>query len=115
MAIDGWLQGRPGQLRDLMLATALTTAAVLPIVLPVLPPTYIGWAYKMSQVLGETTGWPQLVRAVDTVWMSLPPRQRANAVIFTADYSEASAINELGRATGLPPRAGRTASGGEGR
>ncbi len=43
MAIDGWLQARPGQMRNLMLATALT-----------------------------------------------------------ADYSEASAINELGRATRLP-------------
>jgi len=36
------------------------------------------------------------------VWESLPPRQRAGAVIFTADYGEAGAINELGRGTGLP-------------
>ena len=102
VAIDGWLQARPGRLRNLMLATALTTAAALPLVLPVLPPADIGWTYKTSQVLGETTGWPQLVRTVDTVWMSLPPRQRASAVIFTADYGEAGAINELGRGTGLP-------------
>jgi hypothetical protein len=36
------------------------------------------------------------------VWKSLPPRQRASAVIFTGDYGEAGAINELGRGTGLP-------------
>ncbi len=36
------------------------------------------------------------------VWTSLPPRQRASAVIFTSDYGEASAINVLGRAMGLP-------------
>jgi hypothetical protein len=34
------------------------------------------------------------------VWRSLPPAQRAHAVIFTADYGEAGAIDELG--TGLP-------------
>lgn len=102
VAIDGWLQARRGRVRNLMLATALTTALVLPIVLPVLPPADIGWTYKISQVSGETVGWPQIVRTVDKVWMSLPPRQRASAVIFTDDYSEAGAINELGRGMGLP-------------
>jgi len=33
---------------------------------------------------------------------SLPPAQRAHAVIYTANYGEAGAINELGRADGLP-------------
>jgi hypothetical protein len=42
------------------------------------------------------------VGTVDSVWKSLPPEQRANAVIFTGNYSEASAINELGRKVGLP-------------
>jgi hypothetical protein len=42
VAIDGWLHARPGRMRNLMLATALTAAAVLPIVLPVLPPADIG-------------------------------------------------------------------------
>jgi hypothetical protein len=74
----------------------------VPVVLPVLPIADIGWTYKTSQALGETVGWPQLVRTVDTVWMSLPARQRASGVIFTADYSEAGAINELGRGMGLP-------------
>ncbi len=82
VAIDGWLQARPGRLRNLMLATALTTAAVLPAVLPVLPPADTGWTYKTSPTLDETIGWPQLAR--------------------TADYAEAGAINELGRGTGLP-------------
>jgi hypothetical protein len=36
------------------------------------------------------------------VWTSLPPGQRASAGIFTANYGEAGAINELGRGTGLP-------------
>jgi hypothetical protein len=38
VAIDGWLHARSGRLRNLMLATAVTTAVALPAVLPVLPP-----------------------------------------------------------------------------
>jgi hypothetical protein len=102
VAIDGWLAARPGRLRNLMLLTALTTAVSLLIVLPVLPAGDIAWTYKTNPTLGETVGWPQFVRTVEVAWRSLPPRQRAGAVIFAADYGEAGAINELGRGTGLP-------------
>jgi hypothetical protein len=57
---------------------------------------------KIDTTPGETVGWPELVRTVDAVWTSLPPSQRASAVIFTYDYADAGAINELGRGTGLP-------------
>ena len=102
VAIDAWLQARPGRLRNLLLASALTTAVAVPIVLPVLPAADIAWTYETNPTLGETVGWPQFVRTVDGVWKSLPPSQRASAVIFTADYGEAAAINEPGRGTGLP-------------
>ena len=95
VAIDGWLAARRGRMRDLMVATAISTAVALPLVLPVLPAADIGWTYKVNQQLAESMGWPQLVRTVRTVWTSLPPSQRASAVIFTADYGEAGAINEL--------------------
>jgi hypothetical protein len=72
------------------------------LVLPVLPPTGIGPRHAMDSTLAETVGWPQLVGTVRTVWLSMPPDQRPDAVIFTADYSEAGAINELGRDSGLP-------------
>jgi hypothetical protein len=102
VAIDGWLQARPGRLRRLLLVTAVTAAVPALFILPLLPAPEIGWTYKTNQTLGETVGWPQLISAVDTTWKSLPPGQRRNAVIFTADYGEAGAINELGRGTGLP-------------
>ncbi len=38
----------------------------------------------------------------DEVWSSLSPAQRAHGLIFTVDYGEAGAINELGRGLGLP-------------
>jgi 4-amino-4-deoxy-L-arabinose transferase-like glycosyltransferase len=102
VAIDGWLAARPGRLRNLLLATALTTAVAVPLVLPVLPPADIGGTYKVNQQLAESIGWPQLVSTVRTVWTSLPPRQRASTVIFTSNYGEAGAISELGRGTSLP-------------
>ena len=79
MAIDAWLQDRPGRLRNLLLARALTTAVAVPLVLPVLPAADIGWTYKINPTLGETVGWPQFARTVDGVWKSLPARQRASA------------------------------------
>ena len=51
VAVDGWLAARPGRVRNLMLATALTTAAALPLVLPVLPAADAGWTYKVSQAI----------------------------------------------------------------
>ncbi len=102
VGIDGWLAARPGRVRNLMLATALTTAAALPLVLPVLPAADVGWTYQVDPVNGDSIGWPQLVQAVQKAWLSLPPAQRAHAVIFTDNYGEAGAINELGRTDGLP-------------
>jgi hypothetical protein len=82
--------------------TALITVFSLPLVLPVLPASDIGWTYGANQQLGETVGWPELVRTVGSVWHSLPADERTRAVIFTADYGEAGAIDELGRGSGLP-------------
>jgi Dolichyl-phosphate-mannose-protein mannosyltransferase len=102
VAVDGWLAARPGRLRTLLLATAVTAAAALPLTLPVLPAADIGWTRKVNPPLAESIGWPQLASTVRTVWDSLPPAQRASAVIFTSDYGEASALNVLGRGIGLP-------------
>lgn len=90
------------RLRRRMAWVGLTTALSLPLVLPVLPALDIGWVYGVNTSLAEEVGWPQLVHSVSAVWRTLPASQRAEAVIFTADYGEAGAINELGRASGLP-------------
>ena len=102
VSLDSWLHERPARLRRLLTVLAALTVVPALTVLPVLPPGDVAWTYKLSAVSGETIGWPQLVGTVQAVWRSLPPEQRAKAVIFTADYSEAAAINELGRVTGLP-------------
>jgi 4-amino-4-deoxy-L-arabinose transferase-like glycosyltransferase len=102
VSIEGWLDARSVRLRRLLALAALTTVLSLPIVLPILPPGDTGWTYAANQSLGETIGWPELVQTVSSVWHSLPADERSQAVIFTADYGEAGAINELGRSTGLP-------------
>lgn len=90
------------RLRRRMAWVGLTTALSLPLVLPVLPASDIGWVYGVNTSLAEEVGWPQLVHSVAVVWHTVPASQRAQAVIFTADYGEAGAINELGRGSGLP-------------
>ncbi len=102
VSLETWLSARPQRWRRLMGWTALSSALTLPAVLPVLPAKDIGWVYKLNQAPAESVGWPQLAHSVATVWRSLPGPERANGVIFTVDYGEAGAINELGRGQGLP-------------
>ncbi|MGQ4512003.1 glycosyltransferase family 39 protein [Streptomyces sp. DW26H14] len=102
VGIDEWLYAERPRRYRLLTATGLTAALSAVVVLPVLPPSDVGWTYGISATSGETIGWPQLVTTVDGAWKALPARQRADAVIFTADYSEAGAVNELGRGYGLP-------------
>ena len=100
VAIDGWLAARAARLRRLLLGTAVSVAVAVPLVLPVLPPSDVGWTQTINPVLAESAGWPQLVSTVRSVWSSLPAGQRASTVIFASNYGEASAINVLG--SGLP-------------
>ena len=102
VAIDGWLAARKSRLRTLLLATAISFALTVPVVLPVLPARDLGRTEKINAVMAESVGWPQLVSSVRAVWFTLPPSQRADAVIFASNYGEASAINVLGQGTGLP-------------
>ena len=96
-----WAQRARGP-RRLLAFAAVTTLAALPLVLPVLPASDVGWTYAVNQSLGESIGWPELVHTVAHAWRSLPAATRTRAVIFTADYGEAGAINELGRGLGMP-------------
>jgi hypothetical protein len=102
VGLDAWLHARPARWYRLLTLTAVTAAVSALVVLPVLPASNAAWTYQTSAISGETIGWPQLVGTVAGVWDALPAGQRADAVVFTADYSEAGAINELGRGTGLP-------------
>jgi hypothetical protein len=99
--LEGWWAVHRVRSGLVLVATALTTALILPVVLPILPASALSGSQATSP-LGEEVGWPDMVDTVAGVWFSLPAAQRANAVILTFDYSQAGAINELGPGLGLP-------------
>ena len=90
------------RLRRSVISLSVSLLCTLPFVLPVLPPEDIGWVHSLNTTPAETVGWPEFVHTVATVWRTLPAAERSKAVIFTLDYGEAGAINELGRQVGLP-------------
>jgi dolichyl-phosphate-mannose-protein mannosyltransferase len=102
VSLDGWLAARRTRTYRLVGGLALSWLLFLPIFLPVLPIAAVNSTSGVFALQNQDVGWPQLVSQVRGVWTSLPARQRKNAVIFTADYGEAGAINELGRGQGLP-------------
>ncbi len=111
-------------LRPAVLAlTLLAGIAMLPYVEPILPEqTFIAFNQAvgpkigasaavtehskqtwMSQDWSDMHGWPQLADTVAQVYESLTPTDRAQAVIATGNYGEASAIEFFGAKRGLPP------------
>lgn len=102
---------RPGRWRPAAVPAALVLAAVVvvPAALPVLP---VG-AHRhlpftaINPVLGDAIGWPELVRAVAAARDGLPASEQAAAVVLTANYGEAAAVELLG----APHRLGQPVSG----
>jgi hypothetical protein len=92
----------PHRLRNLYAALAVSFLVTVSFTLPIFSAGWIGWTAQVDPVPTETVGWPEFVQTVSGVWHGLPATQRTSAVIFTGNYGEAGAINELGRRDGLP-------------
>ncbi|MDX6324828.1 MAG: hypothetical protein QOK15_1182 [Nocardioidaceae bacterium] len=85
-------------------AVAVTSLITLPSVLPILPPSSLatsGWAGPAEQQL-EMVGWPREVGLVASAYRSIPEPRRTRAVILTANYGEAGAIDRYRGEFGLP-------------
>ena len=112
VAIEAWTQ-RFRFLRPVLAAAAvLAGIALLPYAEPVLPEqTFIAYNKTLGPEIGQSSmaserlkqnwmtqdwadmhGWPELAAAVQSVYDSLPPRERAQAVAVGQNYGEASAI-----------------------
>ncbi|MDQ6932594.1 MAG: glycosyltransferase family 39 protein [Candidatus Eremiobacteraeota bacterium] len=107
-AIEAWT----GRLRIVRPVIATVAAAcgllLIPLVEPVLPvTTFIAYqrAFHLSPATSEhhrmralpsdyadMHGWPELAATVGRVYDSLPAEERGQAVVFTADYGQAAAI-----------------------
>jgi hypothetical protein len=94
------------------------TAAILPVVVPVLPvekliPYQETIGFKppkaevahdspLQQIFSDQFGWQEMVEKTAAVYNSLPPEERAKAGIFAGNYGEAGAIDFFGAKYGLP-------------
>jgi 4-amino-4-deoxy-L-arabinose transferase-like glycosyltransferase len=78
---------------------------IAPIALPVLPPSALATValQKVNYNLGETIGWQSFTQTVARVYRSLAPDERRQAVLLTANYGEAGALDRYGAGLGLPP------------
>lgn len=83
---------------------AVTGAVTVLIALPVYPVDLLARTPQpyVNADAAETVGWPRLVAEVARVHRSLPEDERSRAVIVTANYGEAGAIDRYGPDLGLP-------------
>jgi 4-amino-4-deoxy-L-arabinose transferase-like glycosyltransferase len=96
---DAWLdRGARHRAAILWAMVALTGAVSAVIALPLVPARDAGPVIAMNGDIGETIGWPDLVRTVAAVYR----QAGSDAVIFTANYGEAGALDRYGRALHLP-------------
>jgi Dolichyl-phosphate-mannose-protein mannosyltransferase len=103
VVVDRWMT-KPR--RVVAVATLVTVSAVTSaiITLPLLPVKDVGGSpvAALNDDALETIGWPEFTALVADVVETLPPDQRASAILFTSNYGEAGAIDHLGGAFGLP-------------
>src|SRR5215469_1509568 len=88
----------------LLIAGMAVGVLLLPITLPVLPVSVVHDTpvVALNYDAGETVGWPAFVGQIATAYRSVPPGQRAHAIVLTRNYGEAGAVDRFGPADGLP-------------
>jgi hypothetical protein len=108
-----------GRILKPVIVTALvaSTALMLPLGLPFLPPQQVlAYTESSAQSLGipadqvellpslaDRLCWEEFVAEVARVYETLPEEDRKESVIFTGHYAEAGAIDLFGKEYGLPP------------
>ena len=98
------LERRPRLFWTTTAVVVITSALLVPASLPVLSARTLaasGWADAAEQQL-EMVGWPREVGLVASAYRSIPVAQREHAVILTANYGEAGAIDRYRARFGLP-------------
>jgi hypothetical protein len=97
---DCWVTRAASRPRAALLWSLVVLSGVVSavIALPLLSAKDAGPVVAVNGDVGETIGWPDLTRTVAGVYQ----RAGSSAVIFTANYGEAGAIDRYGPALGLP-------------
>jgi MFS family permease len=103
--LDGWLARARLPVRAVIAGAMIGLTGVLTglLALPIVPVASLGDTPipDIYSEAGAQVGWPPLVATVTDVVDTLTPDERARAVILTANYGQAGAIELLG--DGLPP------------
>lgn len=94
----------PTRRRLLVAGSIVTIVSNAVIALPVLPVGLVGIVNPVNKEQGEQVAWPEFVAAVDSVWSAIPADQRERAVVVTANYGEAGALDRFD--PGLPVYSG---------
>ncbi|TDP91072.1 ArnT family glycosyltransferase [Labedaea rhizosphaerae] len=98
-----WLRSASRTWRAITAVGAAISLVVSCVVgLPLLPERAAGPALALNAEVGEQMGWPTFVDTVAAVWRQIPEADRGRAVILTANYGEAGAIEYYGPERGLP-------------
>jgi 4-amino-4-deoxy-L-arabinose transferase-like glycosyltransferase len=115
LAIESWTRTRRAARSAVTAVAVIVGAALLPMTLPVLPEsTFVSYSAALGNALhlsrsavategnretsalpgdwADMHGWTELAAAVTKVYDSLPPAERAQAVVFAGNYGEASAV-----------------------
>lgn len=96
--------GRPRLLAAVPLALVLGILPALPSALPLLPPDRFAGSiwHTLGEDQAETIGWPALIDTVASAAASVPADRRETAIVMTANYGEAGAVEWYGAGRDLP-------------
>jgi len=103
---ERWLARGRARLREGLLVAAYALSVLIggAITLPLLPVDLVGRSGVVvaNYDAGETIGWPAFAATVARAYDALPATDRQRAVLLSANYGEAGAIDRYGPALGLP-------------
>jgi 4-amino-4-deoxy-L-arabinose transferase-like glycosyltransferase len=99
-----WMTGRPGRAIAFGAAFGASVALSALVALPVLPVAVLAATPipDLNQATSDQIGWPAYVRQVAAVVRGLPAPEARRAVIVTANYGEAGALDRYGDPYALP-------------
>jgi 4-amino-4-deoxy-L-arabinose transferase-like glycosyltransferase len=97
-----WLSRGPVRRVSAGVLAAIGIVVSLIVGMPVLPPGSLAPVLAINKEPGEQYGWPEFASTVARAWQVIPADERGRAVIFTANYGQAGAIEHFGPEHGLP-------------
>lgn len=108
IALERWLEGRAAAWRGLLASLMMTGAAFAALSLPLLRietadsaiGALFGWVVPpmaLTHDMHGMYGWEEHAATIERVYRSLPANERSRASILAGSYSQAAAVNVLGK------------------